>query len=385
MLKKIYLISFVFSFSVALTTFVNSSLLDKIFGDLYVGILYIIASAISLVTLGMAPRLVKALGAYKLTILALIINVLGSLILIKSNTQIGSAVGFFMFFPSIPLTYFCLDLFIEHFSKTSSTGRNRGLYLLAINSGWLFAPLIVGQIIISGNFGPVYHFAQIVSIGALLLVLSFIKKYHDPKYLRQNLVQTLRGLKNNIQIKNAIKLNFILQSFYAFMVIYTPIYLVNYFGLNWAQMGTIFSIMLSAFVMLQYPVGVLTDRKKIKNLHAIIFGLLVITVTLFGFYNLKPGSAVILIGFTLFMTRVGAAIYESSVEYFFFSRSDDSNSNYISLFRDMAPLAYVIAPAIGTIIIKFIALKNIFIFLAVFMIIAGLLTITRIKNHEKTT
>ena len=177
MLKKIYLISFVFSFSVALTTYVNSSLLDKIFGDFYVGILYIIASAISLVTLGLVPKIVKKIGAYKLIITTLLINVLASIILIKSRTQIGSAIGFFLFFPSIPLTYFCMDLFIEHFSKTNSTGHNRGLYLLAINSGWLFAPLIVGQIAMSGNFGPVYYFAQIVSFAALILVLVFIKKY----------------------------------------------------------------------------------------------------------------------------------------------------------------------------------------------------------------
>lgn len=385
MLKKIYLISFVFSFSVALTTYVNSSLLDKIFGDFYVGILYIIASAISLVTLGLVPKIVKKFGAYKLIITTLLVNVLASIILIKSHTQIGSAIGFFLFFPSIPLTYFCLDLFIEHFSVTNNTGHNRGLYLLAINSGWLFAPLIVGQIVMSGNFGPVYYFAQMVSFAALVLVLVFIKKYHDPKYTRSSLTETLRGLGKKVQIKNAIKLNFVLQTFYAFMVIYTPIYLVNYFNLNWAQMGIIFSIMLSAFVMFQYPVGILTDNKKINNIKTLVFSLVLMVLTLIVFYNLKPSSPVILIGFIIFMTRVGAAIYESSVEYFFFSRSDDSNSNYISLFRDMSPLAYVIAPAVGTLIIKIMPLRNIFIVLAVFMLAAGLLTIKRITSYEKTT
>lgn len=385
MLKKIYLISFVFSFSVALTTYVNSSLLDKIFGDFYVGILYIIASVISLTTLGLVPKIVKSIGAYKLIISTLLINVIGSLVLIKSQTQIGNAIGFFMFLPSIPLTYFCLDLFIEHFSKNNSTGKNRGLYLLAINAGWLFAPLIVGKIITSGNFSPVYHFAQIIAFIALILALLFIRRYHDPKYARQSLRQTLIDLNNNKQIKSAIKLNFVLQTFYAFMVIYTPIYLVNYFNLSWSQIGIIFSIMLSAFVIFQYPVGILIDNKKIKNINALLFSLVLMALTLIVFYNLKPSSPVILIGFIIFMTRVGAAIYESSIEYFFFSRSDDSNSNYISLFRDMSPLAYVIAPAIGTLIIKIMPIRNIFIVLAIFMLAAGLLTIKRITTYEKTT
>jgi 4-hydroxybenzoate polyprenyltransferase len=51
----------------------------------------------------------------------------------------------------------------------------------------------------------------------------------------------------------------------------------------------------------------------------------------------------------------------------------------------MSPLAYVIAPTIGTIIIREMPLKNIFIFLAIFMLVAGLLTIKRITSYEKTT
>lgn len=383
MLKKIYLISFIFSFSLALTTYVNSSLLEKVFGDLYVGILYVIASLISLVMIGLAPKIINKSGAYKFGIVSLSINILASIVLITSNTPWVQAVAFFTFFPTVPLTYFCLDLFIEHFSKSTTTGHNRGLYLLSINSGWLFAPLIVGKLIKSGQFTPVYHLAQIVTLIALIFLLVFINKYHDPKYLRPSFLETIRGLKSRPQIRNIIKLNFLLQLFYAFMVIYTPIYLISYFNLDWQQIGIIFSIMLSAFVMLQYPVGTLTDSGKINNLKAISFGLLVIVLALVGFYNLSQTASIILIGFIIFATRVGAAIYESSIEYFFFKRSDDTDTNYISLFRDMSPLAYVVAPTIGTLIIKIMPLRNIFIILAVFLLVTGGMTLKHIKQYEK--
>jgi|SRR3990167_3485954 len=383
MLKKIYIISFIFSFSVALTTYVNSSLLEKTFGDFYVGILYIGASLIALVLLGLTPKIVNRLGAYKLSSLTLSINVLASIVLITTKNNLTQAISFFVFFASIPLIYFCLDLFTEHFSKTSTTGHNRGLYLLAVNSGWLFAPLVVGSLVRAGHFEPVYSLAQAVALVALIFLLIFINKYHDPKYFRPSIFQTFKSLQSKPQIKNAIKLNFLLQFFYAFMVIYTPIYLSNYFNLSWQQIGIIFSIMLSAFVIFQYPVGVLTDKNKISNIRAIWFSLIIIVLALISLFSLQPATSIILIGLIIFMSRVGAAIYEASVEYFFFKRSDDTDSNYISLFRDMSPLAYVIAPALGTLIIKIMPLKNIFIILATFLIVAGFLIIKQIKHYEE--
>ena len=141
--------------------------------------------------------------------------------------------------------------------------------------------------------------------------------------------------------------------------------------------------MLSAFVIFQYPVGVLTDKNKISNIRAIWFSLIIIVLALISLFSLQPATSIILIGLIIFMSRVGAAIYEASVEYFFFKRSDDTDSNYISLFRDMSPLAYVIAPALGTLIIKIMPLKNIFIILATFLIVAGFLIIKQIKHYEE--
>lgn len=384
MLRKIYAVSFIFSFSVALITYVNSSLLAQLINEKLVGIIYVLASIISLTMLGLMPKIVRKFGAKKTLILFLKLNIIASLLFVLGHTNLIKIIGFFALFSTISLCYFCFDLFIEHFSKTSNTGHNRGLYLVAVNSGWLLAPLLSGKFITLGGFNFAYYAAEIVTFITLLLVLIFIKKYQDPKYSHKSFIKSFKSAKANTGIRLAVLLNLALQLFYAFMVIYTPIYLNEYFGLGWQSIGIVFSIMLSAFVIFQYPVGVLTDKGIIKNRHALSISSLIMMLSLVFLYFAKANSSIITIGAILFLSRMGAAIYEASTEYFFFKQSTDSDTNFISLYRNMSPLSYVIAPLFGTLILRFDGIKNIFIILALFLFVFCTIILNKIKTYEKT-
>lgn len=384
MLRKIYITSFIFSFSVALITYINSSLLARSIDEKFVGVAYVFASIISLAMLGMMPKIVKWLGAKKSLILFLKLNIISSLLFILGQGPIVRILGFFALFSTISICYFCFDLFIEHFSKTSNTGHNRGLYLATVNSGWLLAPILSGIVITKGGFNLVYYLAQIVTLITLILVLVFIRRYQDPRYSHTSFIESLRGVSKNVGIKSAVYLNFGLQLFYSFMVIYTPIYLSEYFKLDWRSIGIVFSIMLSAFVIFQYPVGVLTDRGFIKNKNTLRLGSLIMALSLVLLYFAKADSSIITIIAILFLSRVGAAIYEASSEYLFFKQSTDNDTSLISLYRNMSPLAYVIAPLFGTFIVKFSGIKNIFILLAIFLLIFCTIILNRLKNYEKT-
>lgn len=383
MLRGIYIASFIFSFSVALTTYINSSLLGSFLNEKLVSITYVLASLISLFALGKVPNAIQKIGARKMILGLLTINIASSLLLILAQEPYLKMLGFFAFFSSIPLSYFCFDLFIEHFSKSNNTGTNRGAYLLAVNTGWFLAPLIAGEAIKNGGFSWVYHLAQGVVLVAIIFIYSITKKYQDVTYSRAPLLETLKSLRLRPEIKNAILLNFLIQFFYACMVIYIPIHLVNYFNLDWGYIGLIFSVMLSAFVIFQYPTGLLTDRGAVKNTNALFGSLLIMCLSLVLIYLLKSPSTILIIGGILFLSRIGAAIYEASVEYFFFKNTNDSDTNYISLFRDVSPLAYIIAPIFGSLILKTNSIQGIFLALSIFMFIVGTITIIKIKRLSK--
>lgn len=382
MLKKIYLVSFIFSFSTALTTYVNSSLLEKFFSESRVGLIYVVGSCIALFMLLWMPKIIKFFGVYKFGLINLTLNVLASLGLILTTGPIV-ALWFFVFFATIPVMYFSFDLLVEHFSKSNKTGHNRGAYLLAVNLGWLFAPSIIGLIIKGTNFKPVYHLAQLVTVLVAILFIIFLRKFHDVKYSKQNFIETIVKLKKQSRVRSAIGFNFILQIFYAFMVIYSPIYLTSFFGLNWGQIGLIFSVMLSAFVLFQYPVGSLIDQGKINSVKTIYTGLLIMVLALTMLYTLPNYSSIILIAITLFLSRVGAAVFEAANEYFFFKVSDDSDSNFISIFRNMYPLAYIIAPILGWLVLSLQnKTSNVFILLAIFILLAGSVIFSKSRKYE---
>lgn len=383
MLGKIYLASFIFSFSVALTTYVNSTLLSSFLNSRMLNVAYVVASIVSFVALIKIPKYINIFGARKTILGVLALNILASLTLVLAKDPSLKIIGFFVFFASNPVTYFCIDLFIEHFSKSNNTGKNRGSYLLAVNLGWLTAPLITGEVIKIGGFDYVYHIAQIVVLMTFIVLYFTTKSYKDVPYTKASIIETLKTLSKDFETKSAISLNFILQFFYACMVIYSPLYLAQHFNLSWESMGLIFSAMLSAFVLFQYPTGRLTDKGVVKNLSAITVSLFIMCFALIAFYRLPVASSIGLIALVLFVSRIGAAIYEASIEYYFFKNTTDQQSNYISLFRDMTPMAYIVAPTFGFIILKSGDIRNIFLGLSVFMFTAGIINLIKIKKYRK--
>jgi hypothetical protein len=84
------------------------------------------------------------------------------------------------------------------------------------------------------------------------------------------------------------------------------------------------------------------------------------------------------------MTRVGASIIETTSEIYFFSHIKEEEAYLLSVFRDMNPVAYIIAPLISTIIFIFLPFKFLFIILSI-ILLSGLYYIPHLKhNHENT-
>ena len=99
------------------------------------------------------------------------------------------------------------------------------------------------------------------------------------------------------------------------MVIYTPIYLHEYIGFGWDKIGIIFSIMLLPFVILDFPLGKLSD--KIGEKKMLMAGFLIMTSSVLAI-PLMTEPLLWLWAVILFMTRVGAATIESLSESYFF-------------------------------------------------------------------
>jgi MFS family permease len=155
--------------------------------------------------------------------------------------------------------------------------------------------------------------------------------------------------------------NFLLFFFYSWMTIYTPLYLHKNMGFSWTEIGIIFSIMLLPFVFIQFPLGRLADKKwGEKEILSVGFIVIAIATGLISFIN---GHSMVLWAIILFITRLGAATIEIMCDTYFFKKVDSLDTNIISFFRMVGPIAYIFGPLLATILFTFFDFKIQYLFL----------------------
>ena len=133
-LKNIFLMGFLLSLHVALTTYINSSFLSSFINEKSVGVIYIIGSIVSILALLIIPKIFREMGGYKFLLSVTLLNALSLLSLTFIKNEWGAIIIFIFYFALNILIVFSLDEIIKIFSKNSSTGKVRGMYLAVINS-----------------------------------------------------------------------------------------------------------------------------------------------------------------------------------------------------------------------------------------------------------
>lgn len=381
-ITRMYIISFFFTLHIALSAYVNSTFLTKIISEKYVGVLYTISSLLALILLSRSSSILKYFGNKKLTMRLLLVNMLSLIGLITSQNPYVIGASFIAFMSTNSLIYLCLDIFIEHYADKQKVGKNRGIYLTVINIAWMASPLITSFLITKeGGYSAIYILALIATV-IMLVGLSFsVKTFTDSVYKKTPFLETYKFLKTNHHMMAITIINFLLQFFYAWMVVYTPIYLYNHIGLGWGQIGIIFTVMLAPFVIFSLPVGILIDKYHIKKRTLLYVGFLIISISTF-IISLMTTKSVYLWAGILFLTRMGASIIETTSEIYFFTHTGEEDAYLLGVFRDMSPVAYIIAPVIATAIFMDLPFQYLFAILGI-ILLAGFYYIPKLKhNHE---
>ena len=380
-IKRMYVLSFLFSLHIALSAYVNSTFLSGIIKEQYVGLLYTVSSLVTLILLIRSSRILKYFGNKRLTMWLLLANMLSLAGMITSKNPSVVAISFIIFTSTNTQIFFCIDIFIEHFSDKKTVGKNRGFYLTIINLAWMMSPILAALLITKeGGYKSIYIISFIATIIMTMGLLFSVKKFKDKIYQRTPFLETYKYLKTNKHLLSITIINFILQFFYTWMVIYTPIYLYQFVGLNWGQIGIIFTIMLAPFVLFNIPIGVLVDKYNLNKKTLLYVGFIIISISTIIITFMNTGN-ILLWGIILFMTRTGACIIETTSEIYFFTHVKEQETYLLSVFRDMVPIAYIIAPLISTFIFLFLPFKFLFIILSI-ILLTGLYYIPKLKPNE---
>jgi MFS family permease len=376
-LRPIFLASFFFSIHTAFLAYINSSMLGQFGSESMVSAIYTIASALSLLLVFSSAHIVRKLGVVRLSIMALITSAFLLLLLGSATTAKYVIVPIFMLYFSLnSIIYYVFDLFIEHYSAEHNTGNVRGLYLTLNNAGWVVSPIVVGYLTSVHGFGMAYVVAACAVLCCFVVILASQHKFKDRPYKKEKLSTVFAALRKNHVLRRIISINFVLNFFFVWMVIYTPLYLSSVIGFDWKTIGILFSIMLLPFVLFQYASGKIADHLGEKWL--IVVGLFIMGVATLLFPYLGAGSF-ISYALVLFLTRVGASIVEVCSDSYFFKHVTDQDTTVISVYRNMSPVAYIIGPMLGALVLALTTYTTLFLGLAIILFAATLYTF-RLRN-----
>ncbi len=369
-LVTVYFSNILLSIHYYLLVYINSSFLNIWFSDSQVSSIYIVGSVLNLLLITNVSKILNKIGNYKLIIYAIILEALAISGLLTTPSSEGIAFYFILHHTIVPIIIFSLDVFLENlYFDEKETGSIRGAYLTTSNVTLVIAPLLVSFIINGDNYKTVYF----VSLLILFPLIIFIRKYfHDFTHLpvsHLKIKETIAVYLKNKNLFNILISNFILQIFYAFMIIYSPIYLNKYIGFSWEQIGILFTIMLIPFVLFELPIGELSDKKYgEKEILTIGFVIMGISTIIISFIN---SQAFALWAIILFLTRTGASFVEITTESYFFKQVKSSQTDIISFFRINRPLAFIIAPIIASVMLELIDYNYMFLVIGSFAIILG--------------
>ncbi len=376
----VYLATFLFSTHQALTAYVNSTYLSTAISNQIVGVLYSIGSFITLFGLSFIPKVTSRFGNYRTT-LGLYIFSGACLFLVGIGiAPLVTIIAFILYLCANNLIIFSTDIFVEHYAKRSTLGHSRGLYLTLVNLAWVGTPLLAGYIATNLGYSALYGISFTYLLFGGFVIGRTCKDYKDARYVRMPVFRSLTLVHKNKDIERAIAANFILQFFYAWMVIYAPLYLHNVVGFGWDQIGIIFTIMLLPFILFEYPLGALAD-KYFGEKEILLLGFAIAGTTTIIFGTLHFDAPLLAWGFVLFMTRVGASMIESMTEIYFFKKISDKNTNLISVFRDTGPIAYTVAPLIASLLLIKLPYQSLFVVLG-FVVWLGILVSLRLHDTK---
>ena len=375
--KIIYLAGFLFSMPVALVSYINSSLLETYIGRDYVGIIYIIASVIAIISLLKMPEILTRWGNRRAILFSSSLILVSLVLLAIGDSAFVIIPAFILYFVSVGLVIASLDIFIEDFSKNSNIGTLRGFYLMVVNFAWVVAQMISGSIIGKSSFGGIYLFSAGFMVLLLLVFILFLRNFEDPEYKKVSISKTIRSFIQNKHISKIYLSNFILQFFYVWMIIYTPIYLHEYMGFGWDKIGIIFSIMLLPFVILDFPLGKLSD--KIGEKKMLITGFLIIILSVLIIPLIKE-PVLWMWASALFATRVGAATIEVMNESYFFKVVNEENADQISFFRNAPSVSYIVAPLIAVPVLFLVPSFEYLFFILGAVLLMGFFITLRLKD-----
>lgn len=347
--------------------YIASSYFADIIGSPNVGFFYLLSYIGSLVLFFCLQPIIRVLGRARTLYLFLLLSLALVAFLTNTGPTYFSGVILLLFIVTSSVIWVIFDILLEEFSDDRHTGSIRGLNLTMLNFGVLLAPFLAAGTLEDFNFNGVFLVMLILYICLFIFCLIAFRKVQGNNLPKIAFWHALFTVRRDGNLWRSYILSFALYFFYAVMIIYMPLYLTS-LGFDFREIGTLFTIMLIPFVLIQYPLGKLADKKygekEILIISLIITLLSTIAIAVTGTTSFWVWALL------LFLSRVGIAGVEVMKDTHFYRHISSDDVDVISFFRTSMPVASIAVAALATGMLAFLPLSSVFYLTAVVLGIA---------------
>lgn len=372
----VYVIAVVFNFQALLVGYSAPTFIEQFVHPSTVGILYAIGAAGSIVVFLTIPYLLRIYGNVAMAVFLMTASIL-SIGVLSSGFSPTITIGAMLAFLVLnPLVYLNIDIFSETLigKNEGGTGHKRGLALSLMSAAALLAPLSISLLAgHDGNLVPVFWLAMGVGIIFITLIIGIFRQFYDPVYTIVHIPHLLKTAWTNYDLRVVLSTHFLLQIFFTWTVVFIPLYLVSEIGLSWSVVGSIIAAGLFAYVIFEYPIGIIADD-YIGEKEMMAVGFLILALATAGITAIGAAAATTWIAL-MFCSRMGASMVEVTTESYFFKKVSGEDAGVMSLFRLMRPLGSVVGALIGSVSLWYLPFNLIFLVLSCVMVIGIFLTL----------
>ncbi len=360
----VFLASFFISFNTGAILYTNSSLLAGFFKPDVISFLFLLGALGNIILFLFIPKLIAWFGKRALFIFFLILTAVSTLGLSLATAGWTAAIFFVVYSSLLYIILYCLDIWLEEISMDARTGEIRGAYIALTHAGLISGLVILSLSPAGDTFSSVYLYAAFLLMPPVLLALFSFTSPASQQYQfhHRHALLPFGAWWKAKSIRRVTLARFTLEFFYAFMTIYTPLYLHRVIGFEWHIIGVMFIIMLLPFILFQWPVGKLADY-LLGEKELMILGFIFMIVSLFLMPQLK--ATVALWAFVLFLSRVGASLVEITTDSYFFKHISVYDIRLLSIFRLTRPASVILGAAVGALALNLFSFEKIFFVLAI--------------------
>lgn len=374
--KKVRLINWAIFFLGFLDTFyiyMASSYFADVIQDTNVGFFYLAAYSGTLIIYFFLQPLIRFMGKARTLYLFLGSTILLAALLTRMTESYWSVPVLVLFMMASSVIWVIFDVLLESFSQDGFSGRIRGLYLTVMNLGILLAPFLATTTLHHKGYQGVFF---VVLIGYMLLFLFSIVAFRNDNAVHQpkiNFWHAAKATFSSHALSRAYAIAFALNFFYAVMMIYMPLRLLAE-GFSWQQIGVIFTVMLLPFVFLQYPLGILADKKYGEK--ELLLASLLFSAAVTFFMGWIDSQELWLWASILFLSRIGIAAIEVLKDSYFYKQIDADDVAIIAFFRTTWPVANILGAAFSSSMLVFLPFQSVFFLMAAILSATFLLTLS---------